>query len=270
MVALVSGFTSAVAALKFEWALTNPHLSMHIPSQERISISTQRKRNGMPKRPRSSMTSIMSNIHLLLGVPSFSRWPLRLHFFNADVHKVWEKTKAAAKEPLRPNLPVITDFGPSTTTSARTLESEDEGDAPKSPSWGINALPVDYVPIKDYVAKGREVFGFEREGHCVVCREHMPPGEGVYALCANDGCEGVGHLSCWSRHLIPPRERQDSLLPVDGTCPKCSGKIQWVDMMKELTLRTRGSKEVDRLLKKKRVPKAKAKTKATAEATATP
>lgn len=205
------------------------------------------------------MTSIMSNIHLLLGVPSFSRWPLRLHFFNADVYKVWEKTKAVAKEPLRSNLSVVTDFGSSTTTTLPAVDAQGEEDAPEPLPCGIHALPLDYVPIKDYVAKGREVFGFEREGHCVVCKEYMPPGEGVYALCANDGCEGVGHLSCWSRHIIPPRERQDNFLPVDGRCPKCSGEIQWVDMMKELTLRMRGPKEVDKLLKKKRATKTKAK-----------
>jgi structure-specific endonuclease subunit SLX1 len=191
-----------------------------------------------------------------------------LHFFNADVYKVWEKTRATAKEPLRSHLPVITDFEPSTTTTAPAVDAEGEEDGPKLPSWGIHALPVDYVPMKDYVSKGREVFRFEREGHCVVCKEYMPPGEGVYALCANDGCEGVGHLSCWSRHMIPPREWQDNLIPVDGRCPKCSGEIHWADMMRELTLRTRGSKEVDKLLKKKRVPKTKAKATSAVTATA--
>lgn len=177
------------------------------------------------------------------------------------MHAVWEKTRATAREPLRADFPVSTDFGPTASTA---VEEESEEELSK-PTWGIHALPLDYAPMKDYVAKGREVFGFEREGGCVVCREHMAPGEGVYALCANDGCEGVGHLACWSRHMIPPREKE-SILPVEGRCPKCAGEIRWVDMMRELTLRMRGSKEVDKLLKKKRVVKAKVKAKAQVEA----
>jgi structure-specific endonuclease subunit SLX1 len=53
-------------------------------------------------------------------------------------------------------------------------------------------------------------------------------------------------------------EEHDSILPIAGTCPKCHGPVKWGDMMTELTLRLRGAKEVDKLLKKKRQPKAKA------------
>jgi structure-specific endonuclease subunit SLX1 len=202
------------------------------------------------------MTSIMSNLHLLLGVPSFARWPLRLHFFSRDAHTVWEKWCATAKEPMRESVAILTDFGGNSSRNAPSLtnenghESSTAGPAP----WGIHALPLDYVPIKDYVAKGRDVFSFEREGDCVICKEHMPTGEGVYALCSNDGCEGVGHLSCWSRHMLPAQETEN-IIPVAGRCPRCRGTVRWGDMMTELTLRLRGAKEVDKLLKKKRKAK---------------
>ncbi|OIW30344.1 hypothetical protein CONLIGDRAFT_632406 [Coniochaeta ligniaria NRRL 30616] len=259
MVALVSGFPSAVAALKFEWAVTNPHLSMHIPSPARISIFTQRKKNGQPRRPRASMTSIMSNLHLLLGVPSFARWPLRLHFFNRDAHTAWEKWCATTKEPMRSGVPILTDFGRDSSRTATSIanDKESESHAAEPSPWGVHALPLDYAPIKDYVAKGRDVFSFEREGDCVICNEHMPPDEGLYGLCSNNGCEGVGHLSCWSRHMLSEQE-DESIIPVGGRCPKCHGPVKWGDMMTELTLRLRGAKDVDKLLKKKRKAKAKA------------
>jgi len=233
------------------WALTNPHLSMHIPSASRLAVSTQKKQNGAPRRPRASLVSTLSNLHLLLRVPSFSRWPLTLHFFAPDVHTVWVRWCSTASEPVREGLQVKTDFGG--TTPRNVGDGTDEAARP----WGIHALPLDYAPIRDYVGKGQSIFEFEREGDCVVCGERQAPEEGLYALCTNDGCEGVGHLSCWSRHLL--REETgagDSILPREGRCPSCHGEVRWDDMMKELTLRMRGQKDVEKLLKKPRGAKA--------------
>ncbi|KAK6212089.1 GIY-YIG catalytic domain-containing protein [Colletotrichum tabaci] len=137
MVGLVSGFPGMVAALKFEWALNNPHLSLHIPSASRITVSNGVKKNGHPRRPRMSLPSILSNLQLLLSVPSFRRWPLTLHFFAKDVYKAWLSSSADSTEPIPNTLGVVTDFGPDPTAS-----SSDDA------AWGIHALPLDYVPIK--------------------------------------------------------------------------------------------------------------------------
>ncbi|KAJ9143829.1 Structure-specific endonuclease subunit SLX1 [Pleurostoma richardsiae] len=265
MVGIVSGFPSMVAALKFEWALTNPHLSLHIPSQSRIAVSAGRKKNGHPRRPRACLVSVLSNLHLLLRVPSFARWPLRLHFFAPEVHAAWETWCGTVSEPLRKGMDVVTDFGPGaangtsgSTTAARLLAAE-VGTAAAAP-WGIHALPLDHTPMKDYLAKSESVFMFEREGSCVVCGEDLAPGQGLYAICSHDGCEGVGHLDCWSRHLLHQDCDSDAVVPLQGHCPKCDGEVQWADMMKELTLRTRGQKEVAKLLKKAKKGKAKETT----------
>ncbi|RYP76212.1 hypothetical protein DL769_003683 [Monosporascus sp. CRB-8-3] len=256
MVGIVSGFPGMVAALKFEWALANPHLSLHIPADSRISISTAKKRNGRPKRPVPSLTSVLSNLHLLLRVPSFARWPLSLHFFAAEVHQSWRKCCGAADEPIRDTIRVLTDFGRDHMGDEESLE--ELGEAPAEP-WGIHALPLDYTPMKDYVAKTRSIFEFEREGACVVCGEDLPPGQGLYAVCSNTGCEGVGHISCWSRHMLG-EGNNDHVLPITGRCPRCKGDAVWGDMMRELTLRIRGPKEVERLLKKPRRRRAQAES----------
>ncbi|KAI1329846.1 GIY-YIG catalytic domain-containing protein [Xylariaceae sp. FL0255] len=281
MVGLVSGFPGMVAALKFEWALNNSHLSLHIPQASRISVSTQRKRNGHPKRPRHSLASIISNVHLLLRVPSFARWPLKLHFFAPEAHQAWVKwceTQANGKngdaERLRATIPVFTDFGPgagsgervddasTATTAATTSEEHPEGDRP----WGIHALPLNYTLLKPYVEKTKSLYGFEREGNCVVCGETLHPNEGLYATCSNTGCEGTGHVTCWSRHFLSKGEGNDNaegddgdIIPISGTCPNCDGEVMWGDMMMEMSLRVRGQKEVEKLLKK---PRKKRTTKA--------
>ena len=109
--------------------------------------------------------------------------------------------------------------------------------------------------MKDHVAKSKAVFDFEREGNCIVCRAALLPDEGIYAICPNTGCEGVGHVTCWSKHLLSP-DSSDEVVPVSGECPSCGGRVKWGDMMKELSLRLRGQKEMEKLLKKPRKRKA--------------
>ncbi|TPX09551.1 uncharacterized protein E0L32_009294 [Thyridium curvatum] len=249
MVGLVTGFPSMIAALKFEWALNNPHISLHIPSSSRLTVSTSRKRNGHPRRPPLSQSSVISNLHLLLRVPSFARWPLKLHFFAPDVFTAWERWCNQSKETLGASRQVVTDFGPGAVTTASSAQAG--ADSTAEESWGIHSLPLDYAPVKGYVAKGRQLFDFEQQGDCVVCEEPMRPDDGLYALCPNDGCDGVGHLRCWSRHMLDkePRSADEPIIPVQGSCPKCGSDIEWGHMMKELSLRVRGQKEVDKLLR---------------------
>ncbi|KAJ3579861.1 hypothetical protein NPX13_g705 [Xylaria arbuscula] len=249
MVGLVSGFPGMVAALKFEWALNNPHISLHIPAESRITVSTQRKRSGMPKRPRHSMKSILSNVHLLLRVPSFARWPLKLHFFAPDVHGIWNRLCDSASESLRETIPILTDF---------SLSPGDTGVSTEDTNLrGIHALPLDYAPMKQYVEKTRSLYSFEREGKCIVCDEHLEHGEGLYATCSNPLCEGTGHIACWSKHLLRNNLGED-IIPISGQCPECKGDVVWGDMVKEMSLRIRGQKEVDKILRKPRKRKAAA------------
>lgn len=257
MVGLVSGFPGSVAALKFEWALTNPHLSLHIPSGSRITIATQKKRNGHAKRPRHSVISILSNLHLLLRVPSFNRWPLSLHFFAPDVYNAWNKWCSTVSEPLRKSLEVFPDFEPAKApaNSSEPSISESRSSKVTAEPWGIHALPLDYAPLKEYVTKADWIFKSEQEGDCIICKKDLPPDTGLYAVCYNEGCEGVGHVTCWSQHLLG-KERDEHIMPVSGHCPKCHGDLVWGDMMKEMTLRLRGQKDVAKLLKKPRKRKA--------------
>ncbi|CAK7205212.1 Slx4p interacting protein [Sporothrix eucalyptigena] len=261
MVGLVSGFPGPVAALKFEWALTNPHLSLHIPTESRLSVARQTKKNGHPRRPPVSMQSILANLHLLLRVPSFARWPLRLHVFMPDVHAAWTKwvaqVQTTPEAPLEP-VEVLTDFQPSESGVMGADEIE------LGPPWGIHALPLDYGPMRDYVDKAQDIFTFEREGDCAVCNMALPAGQGLYAVCPNKSCEAVGHLRCWSDHLLAGEvsthghthghvlSGDTPLVPKNGHCPDCGGPVIWGDMMKELTLRMRAPKEAEKLVKAKR------------------
>lgn len=211
-----------------------------------------------------------------------------VHFFDQEVHRKWDKhCSTPGLEPLRKTLEVVTDFKPAAAEAFEaknkaTLldddlrESEDEvseidedeqSKVAAGPKWGIHALPLDHTPLAPYLEKAQNITTFEREGACVVCHQDLDHDQGLYAICSSGDCEGVGHLDCWGRHLLhQPRGEEDStvILPMQGRCPKCDGAVRWSDMMRELTLRTRGEKEVDKLLRKSRraagVNKAKSKT----------
>ncbi|KAI9149500.1 Structure-specific endonuclease subunit SLX1 [Paramyrothecium foliicola] len=233
MIALISGFPSMIAALKFEWALTNPHLTLHIRPEARLSVSTQKKRNGMPRRPAHSLKSIMSNIHLLTVAPSFARWPLSLHFFAQEAQTAWNRWTKSAEVVANPNLRILTDFGPADDAGAI---------ASPSTSWGIHALALDYEPMKQYVEKAHNVVSFEQEGKCVHCHEQLQSGQGLHPMCPNEGCVAMGHLDCWGNHALTG-QAGGTLIPNECVCPSCGSAVRWADMMKELSLRVRGEKE---------------------------
>lgn len=220
------------------WALTNPHVSLHIPTESRLKmVPSKKKKNGRPRRPLHSLKSVVSNLHLLTSVPSFARWPLNVHFFAEEAYKAWGRWLKSNDTPSRDGLEILTEFGP-------------PGGQLDSP-WGIHALPVDYTPLKSYVEKSHNVVAFEREGKCVHCKEDLESEQGLHPMCSTDGCEAMGHLDCWSKHALVGAD-EGTVLPDRCTCPSCGGEVRWGDMMKELSLRIRGPKEVEKLLKKKR------------------
>ncbi|KAH7323791.1 hypothetical protein BKA65DRAFT_511479 [Rhexocercosporidium sp. MPI-PUGE-AT-0058] len=259
MTCIVTGFPSHIAALQFEWAWQNPHVTTHIPSDSRIQVSAGKKKSGQPKRPRHSVPSLLSNLHLLLRVPSFARWPLSLHFFSPDVHKAWIKWCKTTAEPIQDTITIIQDFPPSSPKQVSPAPSDVEG-SPRSKrqktSHGIEALEVGYETTKPHIEKGKNIYDFEQEGSCAICHENLEHDAGIYTTCPTPGCEAVTHITCLSKHFLKDAD-EEILLPIQGTCPSCKVDLRWVDVVKELSLRMRGQKEVEKLLKVKRVRKGK-------------
>ncbi|KAH8805751.1 hypothetical protein F5884DRAFT_630326, partial [Xylogone sp. PMI_703] len=249
---IVTGFPSQIAALKFEWAWQHPHITQHIPPESRLSFATQKKRNGQPKTPRNTVKSLLSNLHLLLRVPSFSRWPLDVRFFAEDLHKEWLRLSQAAPEQLRDTFPVILDFPLNEPVAAYgDVDTNSKGVSKEGiPSHGIHALNIDYGKQKQHVLKGRDITLFEREGSCAICHVDLEHDGGIYTICPNPTCQAVTHVTCLSRHFLVGDD--ESMLPIQGTCPSCKTEYAWIDVVKELSLRMRGQKEVEKLLKKRR------------------
>lgn len=178
-----------------------------------------------------------------------------MRFFNEDVHKAWLKWAKAVTEPVRDSIPIITDFPPADPIPENRTDGRPNAKRRKT-DHGIAKLDVDYAKEKECVKKAKEVIDFEREGSCSVCHNDLEHEAGIYTICPNPGCEDVTHMTCLSKHFL--KDEPDSIIPINGTCPSCKTELRWVDVVKELSLRMRGQREVEKLLKAKRIGKGKA------------
>jgi structure-specific endonuclease subunit SLX1 len=134
---------------------------------------------------------------------------------------------------------------------ARTDASTKSNDGNKLPLNGVELLDFGYTGMKVYVEKSRSIFaGMNNE--CSVCNKRIGPSEELVLVCEHDLCDAVSHMACLSNHFT---NTSDTLLPVDGSCPSCKRPSKWQTLVKELSLRTRGEKELAKIFKKPRARK---------------
>ncbi|MCJ1354533.1 MAG: Slx4p interacting protein [Icmadophila ericetorum] len=203
-----------------------------------------------------SLMDRISNLHLLLQVPSFCRWPLEVRFFCEDVYQKWQVFSEASKSKVGSNIAVVLD------ARATNGVLEEPSAAPQKQSatgkGGMEGIEASYAPLKEHLQKSMGLLTEHDTMQCTLCGSSIDDSRRA-TVCPHDGCTATSHLSCISRHFLE-EEKQDSLLPTVGKCPSCRRQTRWVDLVKEVTLRLRGKKEVVSLLKvrKSRVSKKKA------------
>ncbi|KZF20319.1 hypothetical protein L228DRAFT_240854 [Xylona heveae TC161] len=279
MVCIVTGFPSNIAALQFEWAWQNPHLTRHIPTEERINAPQTRvrvspktgKTRRRPTRPQVSLTDRLANLHLLLRAQTFCRWPLNLRFFCEDVFNLWNRWSDRVDGELREGIKV------SLETQAPSRESEETQQssrpARKKPvaiercfQKQLESVQVDYDPLAGHLDKSLNVLKNDGEAHCALCRGKLRASNDFILICPKDHCRASSHLSCLSSHFLSTEDDPDTVLPISGTCPSCKAQLQWIDLVKEATLRMRSPKEAEKVIKRSKKKEAQSKTGAVANA----
>ncbi|MCJ1394127.1 Slx4p interacting protein [Xylographa bjoerkii] len=291
MVCIVAGFSSNIAALQFDasglgiimrlagpdvssmsnidtseqWAWQNSHLTRRITDEQRITVCKSISRvsksgrvRQRPARPRMSLRDKLSNLHLLLGVPSFARWPLDVHFFSDDVYQNWTRCSEKASSKLRSEIMISLDFQgqeteealPNSTGASERLRSKplQEG--------GREALDPSYASYQTHLDKSLFVLAGGEPVHCVVCGKGVHTPCSMALVCPNDECRAVSHVVCLASTFLR-NEAQRNILPIHGYCPSCKSQLQWTRLVTEMSLRIRGSKEITRLKNKPRKVKTK-------------
>lgn len=187
-----------------------------------------------------SMHDKLANLHILLRAKSFERWPLQVKFFAEDVYKMWHRWTVNMPEVIRQGIDVEMD---ESVLQNAALEED-----PFNPD-GIYRIDPTYQHMKTTLEKSRELL-VVRDNSCVICCSALDAKKEMTLVCSNQECDTIFHVGCLSTHFLKGEHgAQDAIIPTHGQCPSCKATLNWTDLMKDLSLRIRGEKEVTALFK---------------------
>lgn len=121
---------------------------------------------------------------------------------------------------------------------------------------GLKGVDVGYSRLKAQVEKGLFLLADGEKNTCAVCDKDVESKTAMVLVCPIEECNGSFHLTCLARRFLHEEEKT-FLLPTSGTCPQCGLRLEWIDLVKELSLRLRGGEQVARLMEKPKVRKRK-------------
>lgn len=199
-------------------------------------------------------------MHLLLRVPSFARWPLEVRFFCENVHRVWQARAEAVAGATSGEIKVVLDLKPSPKEGDRITKQDQAKSKPHggaAGTGGLESLDVAYGGLKNHVEKSLFLLAESEDTKCAVCTEHVDQNTGLVVVCPVVGCRAASHIACLSSRFLALDKTTDAVIPTEGSCPACKQTVQWVDLVREMSLRSRGRKEIEKLTKKPRSRKTK-------------
>jgi structure-specific endonuclease subunit SLX1 len=119
---------------------------------------------------------------------------------------------------------------------------------------GVGGIDPTYARFQDVLEKSKFLLDEGDGQKCRVCSKELNLQRELFVICPSNGCRALNHLTCLSRHFLQ-NTQSDLLVPEKGNCPSCDESLQWADLVRELSLRMRGEKEVQKLLSKKKKSK---------------
>lgn len=168
---------------------------------------------------------------------------------------MWSRWTTQQFEKLRPGIVISMDV-----SSCASEKSQGEEASPDAPAIGIHALDLGYSGLKSQIEKCQEIFDGSRAIECSICRRETPSVGFATLVCPHEGCKAGFHLQCLSTAFLKAEggTAKDALIPTTGNCPQCDASLMWADLVKDLSVRMRGEKEIKVICKPRRANKAAA------------
>ncbi|KAF8160925.1 hypothetical protein B0H34DRAFT_358137 [Crassisporium funariophilum] len=224
---LVHGFPSKLAALQFEWAWQNPHLSRHLRDADGRIFATR----GLTVKKNILIVRTMIAKH------PFNTWPLHIKFFTEEAVQNWNATSSSnVAFPLPPGL---------------TVGVELEGVDGKSghPGSGRQGpiIVTDEEFTSAYLAKNTALIAAGGNLECTICCESVDSYAAnplTTTLCPASSCTAVSHLICLSQHFVSQESGATQILPRGGQCKSCNNYTLWGDVVRGCYRRVPPTKNV--------------------------
>ena len=204
----------------------------------------------------------ISNLHLLLRVPSFSRWPLQVRFFCQDVYEKWQHWNKTVDSSIRDGIKVLLDLKQSEeiiNTGNFPLSTQAKGKRNREAlgKGGVEGLDIGYSELKDHIEKSTSCLAEHKAFKCAICAKDLGPKSATALFCNRETCRTVSHMTCLATRFVEDEGANAAVTPISGKCPGCKEELLWIDLVKELTLRLRGEGKVAQMMRKPRAPSIK-------------
>ncbi|KAL9112322.1 MAG: hypothetical protein Q9227_003440 [Pyrenula ochraceoflavens] len=259
---IVAGFPSNIAALQFEWAWQQPHRSRHtaviaVKASRTKKLRASEEYEKSPKLSRV-LTEKLTALHKLLRATYFSKWPLQVRFFEQQVYEEWASSAHRFESPINSSIRIIRQFNDHT----KRLQNIDSGSQILAPNTteqerSLSDLDPTYKSFRAIFDKAGFVLHEHEDVDCSICSRQLQVGKDLIVICQNSECNGTAHLDCLSDKFRAESNDRNAVIPATGKCPSCQTALNWIDLMKELTVRVRSPSVIDKILNRSRDAKSK-------------
>jgi len=116
----------------------------------------------------------------------------------------------------------------------------------------IDGLDIGYSSIRGYLEKSLFLLDDDDARiDCGVCNGRLCLEDELVVVCSEESCLCASHILCLASRFLKDEGTNTKIIPTSGTCPSCRSRLEWSTLMREISLRTRGQKEVEKLIKKR-------------------
>lgn len=190
-------------------------------------------------------------------MPSFERWPLELRFFYKDVFDLWIRWSERVDGKIPSNMKILLDLkqleeAPKTEDAPPSAQVKSSKKSRTLGKGGIDSLDIGYSRVREHLEKSLFLLAARESNACAICSKDIEPHVTAVLVCHHENCRSVFHMNCLALRFLGAENQDGEILPKVGTCPQCGFVLQWIELVKELSLRTRGGNVMAKLMEKQR------------------